>query len=115
MPVPIIWSVILSHRLGGAFAISALALVLASCNSGPLAQGPRLAKSQSLRVLLEDQPQTLDPGQTQYPYETAVRRVIAEPLLKPAPDLSGVMPAAAESFTVTNDGTQYIFHLRKNA
>ena len=64
---------------------------------------------------LDDQPQSLDPGQSQYTFETAVLRVIGEPLLKSAPDLSGVVPAAAASYDVTEGGTRYVFHLRKDA
>ncbi len=99
-----------------AVAAAALLLVAASaCDNGALTQGPRLAKSQTLRVVIDDQPQTLDPGQSQYSFENAVLRVIDEPLLKPLPDLSGVAPGAASSYDVTNNGTQYVFHLRKNA
>ena len=94
-----------------------LAAVMATaCNpTTPLTQGPRLAKDQTLRVLLDDQPPTLDPGQTQYPYETAVLRTISEPLLKPTADLNGVTPAAAQSYDVTSNGSVYVFHLRKTA
>src|SRR5438132_12733759 len=86
----------------------------AACDTG-VAVGPKLAKDQVLRVMLEDQPASLDPGQTQYTYETAVLRAISEPLLRPNPDLSGVVPAAAQSFDVNGDGTAYVFHLRTNA
>lgn len=104
-------------RLLRAVAPAVLALVMATaCNpTAPITQGPRLAKDQTLHVLLDDAPATLDPGQTQYPYETAVLRAISEPLLKPTADLSGVMPAAAESYDVMNNGTVYVFHLRANA
>lgn len=97
-----------------AMALLVLALVTA-CNSGAVIQGPKLAKKQVLRLLLSDQPSSLDPGQTQYSYETAVLRAISEPLLKPAPDLSGVAPAAAQSYDVTDNGTVYVFHLRPSA
>ncbi len=97
-------------------AVSLLLLVLAwvtACNSPTsLTQGPKLAKDQTLRLLLEDQPGSLDPGQTQYPYETAVLRAISEPLLKPTADLSGVVPAAAQSYDVAAGGTVFVFHLR---
>ena len=96
-----------------ALALTFLAL-LPACDSGHLTQGPKLAKDQIYRVLLEDQPGSLDPGQTQYPYETAVLRAISEPLLKPAADLSGVLPGAAQSHEVANGGTVYVFHLRPN-
>ena len=98
-----------------ALAISAVVVVAGSaCNSAVLTQGPRLASNQALRVLLVDQPQTFDPGQVQYPFENSVLGVIAEPLLKPKPDLSGVVPGAAESYDVDSTGTHYTFHLRKD-
>ena len=89
-------------------------VMAAACDTG-VAVGPKLAKDQVLRVMLEDQPASLDPGQTQYTYETAVLRAISEPLLRPNPDLSAVVPAAAQSFDVNGDGTAYVFHLRTNA
>jgi oligopeptide transport system substrate-binding protein len=98
-----------------AVAVSALTLIaLLGCNSGtpPLTQGPRLAKDQTLRVLLDDQPGSLDPGQAYYPSEKAVLRAISEPLLKPTSDMNGVVPAAAQSFDMSSNGTVYVFHLR---
>ncbi|HYR48797.1 MAG TPA: hypothetical protein VES90_01290, partial [Candidatus Eisenbacteria bacterium] len=57
-----------SSRLLRALAPALMVLSLVSaCDSGALTQGPRLAKDQTLRVLIEDQPGSLDPGQTQYP------------------------------------------------
>jgi oligopeptide transport system substrate-binding protein len=107
--------VIPSKRAIRALAPALIVLSLVSaCDSGALTQGPKLAKDQTLRVLLEDQPGSLDPGQTQYAYETAVLRAISEPLLKPSADLSGTVVAAAQSFEATNGGTVYIFHLRTN-
>jgi oligopeptide transport system substrate-binding protein len=88
--------------------------LISACDSGALTQGPKLAKDQTLRVLLEDQPGSLDPGQTQYPYETAVLRAISEPLLKPSADLSHVVPAAAQSYDVASGGAGFVFHLRTN-
>jgi oligopeptide transport system substrate-binding protein len=98
-----------------AVGVLLLAVVVgAACDTG-VTVGPKLAKDQVLRVMLEDQPASLDPGQTQYTYETAVLRAISEPLLRPNADLSGVAPAAAQSFDVNADGTAYVFHLRRNA
>ena len=112
-----IWG--LTPRLSIRRAVATGALVLtaltACTTSGVLIQGPRLAKAQTLRVQIDDQPQSLDPGQTQYPFETAVLRLIAEPLLKPSADMRTVGPAAAESYDVAANGTQYTFHLRRNA
>ncbi len=89
-------------------------VAVSACQTG-VTVGPRLAPNQVLRLQLEDQPATLDPGQTQYTYESAVLRAISEPLLRPNADLSGVVPAAAQSYEVNGDGTAYVFHLRPNA
>jgi oligopeptide transport system substrate-binding protein len=107
--------VIPGSRLRRGFALALLVILLGAACETSITQGPKLAKEQALRVQLEDQPSSLDPGQTQYPYETAVLRAISEPLLKPIPDLSGVVPAAAESYDVTNNGTVYVFHLHSTA
>lgn len=109
--------VTLSRRLGYAFAVSlSLLLVASACQQG-ITGGPKLAQDQVLRVQIEDQPSTLDPGQTDptHLYETGILRAISEPLLKPNADLSGVVPAAAQSYEVNADGTAYVFHLRANA
>ena len=108
--------VIPGSRLLRAVALGLLVLAaITACDSPSLTQGPKLATDQTLHVLLEDQPGTLDPGQTQYPYETAVLRAISESLVKPAADLSGVVPAAASSYDVVAGGTVYVFHLRAAA
>src|SRR5438309_11486715 len=86
-------------------------VMAAACDTG-VAVGPKVAKDQVLRVLLEDQPASLDPGQTQYTYETAVLRAVSEPLMRPTPDLGGVVAAAAQSYEVNGAGTAYVFHLR---
>lgn len=101
-----------------ALGLAALVLTagLACTPSTPsLTQGARLDKNQTLRVLLNDQPASLDPGQTQYSYETAVLRAISEPLLKPTADMNGTGPGAAASYDVSSSGTIYAFHLRRTA
>jgi len=104
--------VTLSRRLVCALALPLIAVT--ACETG-VTSGPKLAKDQVLRVMLEDQPASLDPGQTQYTYEAAVLRAVSEPLLQPKPDLSGVEPAAAQSYEVNGAGTAYVFHLRPSA
>ena len=105
----------LGRRQISACAVTLLATIaVAACEPG-VTTGPKLAKDQVLRLMLEDQPASLDPGQTQYSYETAVLRAISEPLLRPAPDLSGLAPAAALSYEVNGAGTAYVFHLRGSA
>ena len=88
--------------------------MLAACQPN-VTVAPKLASNQTLRVMLEDQPASLDPGQTQYAFETGVLRAIAEPLLKPKSNLDGLSPAAAESYEVNSAGTAYVFHLRTAA
>jgi oligopeptide transport system substrate-binding protein len=107
-----------SPRRLRAAALATLVLTAGfACNTpgSPLTQGAKLDKDQVLRVQLDDQPASLDPGQTQYTYETAVLRAISEPLLRPAADMNSVTPAAAQSFDVSNNGLIYAFHLRPNA
>src|SRR5256714_11667246 len=89
-------------------------MVMGACQTG-VTVGPKLASDQTLRVMIEDQPASLDPGQTQYTYETAVLRAISEPLLRPKANLDGLVPAAAEPYQPTSAGTAYAFHLRANA
>jgi len=89
-------------------------MVMGACQTG-VTVGPKLASDQTLRVMIEDQPASLDPGQTQYTYETAVLRAISEPLLRPKANLDGVIPAAAESYQPNSSGTAYVFHLRADA
>ena len=96
--------------------ILVLVVGLSCTPSAPsLTQGAKLDKDQTLRVLLDDQPASLDPGQTQFSYETSVLRAISEPLMRPNADMNGVSPAAAERFDVSASGTIYAFHLRPNA
>jgi oligopeptide transport system substrate-binding protein len=104
--------VTLSRRL--VCAVAVIVLTCTACDTS-ITAGPKLAADQVLRVAIEDQPASLDPGQTQYTYETAVLRAVSEPLLRPRPDLSGVDPAAAASYEVNSAGTAYVFHLRPNA
>jgi oligopeptide transport system substrate-binding protein len=106
--------VTLSRRLVCGLAV--LLVAATACDTG-VTVGPKLAKDQVLRLMLEDQPSTLDPGQTDptHLYETGVLRTISEPLLKPKNDLSGVLPAAAKSYEVNGDQTAFVFHLRTNA
>ena len=101
-----------------ALALATLTLIAgASCSpsSPTLTNGAKLDNNQTLRVQLDDQPASLDPGQTQYPYETAVLRAISEPLMKPTADTTGVTPAAAQSYDMSASGTIYAFHLRPTA
>jgi hypothetical protein len=55
--------VIPSSRLVRALAAALLGLaLLPACDSGALTQGPKLAKDQTLRLLLDDQPGESSPN-----------------------------------------------------
>jgi oligopeptide transport system substrate-binding protein len=105
----------MTERLRTLALLVGACISICGCSTGQLTSIPKLAKDQTLRVVIDDQPASLDPGQSQYAYETTVLRAITEPLLRPTADLAGTTPAAASSYDVNQSGTVYTFHLRKNA
>jgi oligopeptide transport system substrate-binding protein len=89
-------------------------LLVAACGtSAPTTSN--LAKDQTLRVNINTEPNSLDPGQEQYTYEGAIGGSISEPLLHVKADLSDVMPATASSYAVSSDGLTWTFKIRSNA
>jgi oligopeptide transport system substrate-binding protein len=87
---------------------------VAACgNSAPTTSN--LAKDQTLRINIQVEPNSLDPGQEQYSYEGDVGASISEALLKIKPDLSDVVPATAASYSVSSDGLTWTFKIRSNA
>jgi oligopeptide transport system substrate-binding protein len=89
-------------------------LVVAACgNSAPTSTN--LAKDQTLRVNINTEPNSLDPGQEQYAYEGAVGVSISEALVRVKPDLSDVQAATASSWSVSTDGLTWTFKIRSNA
>lgn len=104
------------RRLGACLLVAAL-FGSACSNSAPnglRAPSLSLASNQTLRVRLGGAPAHLDPALASSPSELAVVRQLAEPLLRPAPDLSDLEPAAAASYDISADGLNYTFHLREN-
>jgi ABC-type oligopeptide transport system substrate-binding subunit len=87
------------------------AVAVSACSIGDVAPGGSSRAADTLRVAITGQPASLDPAVQQSSYETAVARAYAEPLLKPKPDLSDVMPGAAAAYDVSSDGLTYTFHL----
>jgi oligopeptide transport system substrate-binding protein len=70
---------------------------------------------QVLRINDGVEPNSFDPTQQTFSYESTIGRRVFEPLLQPKPDLSDVEPAAASSYDVSGDGLTYTFHLRQTA
>ena len=94
--------------------LTVIGLLVAACGSGSTGTTSNLAKTQTLRVNINTEPNSLDPGQEQYDYEGAIGNSISEALVKVKPDLSDVAGAAAQSWSVSSDGLTWTFHLRSN-
>src|SRR5438445_5362203 len=94
--------------------LTVVGLVVAACGtSAPTTSN--LAKDQTLRVNINTEPNSLDPGQEQYSYEADAGASISEALLKIKPDLSDVVGATASSYSVSSDGLTWTFKIRSNA
>ena len=94
--------------------LTVVGLLVAACGtSSPTTSS--LAKDQSLRVNINTEPNSLDPGQEQYNYEGAIGASISEALLKIKPDLSDAAPATASGYSVSSDGLTWTFKIRSNA
>ena len=104
------------QRLGAGLLLAAL--LLSGCSNstpnGLRSPSLSLAPDQALRVRLAAAPVHLDPALATSPAELAVVRQLSEPLLRPAPDLTDLEPAAAASYELSPDGLVYTFHLREN-
>jgi ABC-type oligopeptide transport system substrate-binding subunit len=103
----------MKHVRAGLFAISAaavLAVALCSC-SGPRQQGP--APSVLNRGLPSD-PESLDPQKIRSVQAGEVLRDIGEGLAGYTPS-GDLIPAAAESWTMSDDGLTYTFTIRSEA
>ena len=107
-------------RVGASFRLivylSATAFAISGCG-GSNAPSAALAPpdKQIYRANDVTEPNSYDPGQQTYSYEAAVGRNAFEPLLKPKADLTDVLPAAAQSYSVSSDGLTYTFHLQPAA
>ncbi|MDQ6884463.1 MAG: peptide ABC transporter substrate-binding protein [Candidatus Dormibacteraeota bacterium] len=95
--------------------MAGIGLVVAACGTGGGTSNGNLAANQILRVNINTEPNSLDPGQEQYAYEGAIGATISQALLKVKADLSDVQGGAAESWDTSSDGLTWTFHLRKNA
>lgn len=94
--------------------MAAIGLLLAACGGGGTTTS-NLAKDQTLHVRIDTEPNSLDPGQEQYSYEGDIGASISEALLKIKPDLSDVVGATADKWSVSSDGLTWTFHIRDNA
>jgi len=76
--------------------------------------GTELAERQVLRRGNGAEPQSLDPHKSEGVPESNLQRDLYEGLTIEGPD-GDVMPGAARSWDISDDGLVYIFHMRENA
>ncbi len=69
----------------------------------------------SLRVSQRNEPGDLDPAKVNLPDELFILRALSEGLVTPDPDGGFPHPAAAQSWTVSDDGLVYTFKLQTGA
>ena len=77
------------------------------------ASGTELAADQVLRKDNGTEPQTLDAHRAQGVPASNILRDLYEPLIMEAPD-GALIPGAAESWTLSDDGRVYVFRLRED-
>ncbi len=99
-------------------ALVFLSLLTASCTSSAksryfgLAQTP---KDNVLRYISGSEPESLDPQFGTGQPEARIYLALYEGLVEYHPKTMEPIPAIAESWEIGKDGTEYLFHLRKNA
>lgn len=104
-------------RLGIA-ALFAVSLFLSGCVSSASNRywGKTAAPTDNvLRYISGSEPESLDPAIGTGQPEARVYMAIYEGLLEFHPKTMEPIPAIAESWEISPDGTEYLFHLRKNA
>ena len=117
-------------RLVSVFLASVMAMsVLAGCGGGQDAEkttaaGTEAAGSEAageaqktegnvLRYVMNSEPETLDPNMNNYASTSNVLLNLFTGLYQYSADGTGVEPACAESYTVSEDGLTYTFKLRE--
>lgn len=76
--------------------------------------GSELAEIQVLRRGNQSEPQSLDPHKSEGVPESNIQRDLYEGLTIEAPDGS-VVPGVAHSWDISDDGLEYVFHIREDA
>lgn len=117
------------NRVSSGLFAAVASLALAACSggggsegeqaaaaAGPIggATGKELAAEQVLHVGNGTEPQTLDPHKSEGVPSADIGRDLFEGLVNEAPN-GDLIPGAAESWTVSDDGKTYTFELRENA
>lgn len=102
--------------------IALVALLTASLSAGCLtsAKGKYFGKTEPpknnvMRYISGSEPESLDPQFVTGQPEARILMSIYDGLVEYHPKTMEPIPAIAESWDLSSDGTEYIFHLRKNA
>ena len=90
-----------------AFGVSILLLVFGYTN------GPKIVDEHTIRYVLEQEPSTLDPAKSSTSPEATVQLQLFDGLVR-LDDKGEPEAAIAKSWTMSDDGTTYTFHLRPN-
>ncbi|MCY7344948.1 MAG: peptide ABC transporter substrate-binding protein [Pyrinomonadaceae bacterium] len=103
-------------RLG--IALLAVSLFLSGCTSSASNRywGKTAAPTDNvLRYITGSEPESLDPAFGTGQPEARIYMALYEGLLEYHPKTMEPIPAIAENWEISADGTEYLFHLRKNA
>ena len=103
-------------RLGIAFL--AMSLFLSGCTSSASNHywGKTAAPTDNvLRYISGSEPESLDPAFGTGQPEARIYMALYDGLLEYDPKTMDPIPAIAENYEISSDGTEYLFHLRKNA
>lgn len=104
------------YRIG--LAIVALSAILAGCTTSASSKYFGLTeppKDNVLRYISGSEPESLDPQFVTGQPEARIMMALYDGLVEYHPITMEPMPAIAETWDLSSDGTEYIFHLRKNA
>jgi len=100
--------------LGVTAALLASTLLGSGCSPAPRAEAPgreRPVRGGTLRIV-EEEPLSLDPRQSASVYDSLPINQIFDTLVTVDPSLT-VRPGLAETWTISRDGTEYVFTLRQ--
>jgi len=97
------------------FCVCALILALSACSPADQSAGSSAPAAENvLRIGNGAEPQTLDPHRAEGVPESNILRDLFEGLVGEAPD-GTLVPGAAQSWTISEDGLVYTFILREDA
>lgn len=100
------------------FALIVLSSFLISCSTQATSKYYGVTKApdnQTLRYISGSEPESLDPQVPTGQPEARVLMSLYDGLVEYEPKTMEAIPAIAESWEISPDGTEFLFHLRKNA